>query len=106
MGSSTSASILGIVQQGEIKGIDDVSVIEWVVDVGIMIMVPRVGHESEKKDDDEESNGCDCLIFLGPLPPPSESAKPRVRHYFFIGCPRGEGACGSYPRVESVNLFS
>jgi hypothetical protein len=59
-----------------------VIVIEWVVDFGIInIVAPRIGHESEKKDDDGESDGCDSPIFLGPFSPPSESAKLRVGHY-------------------------
>ena len=45
--------------------------IEWVIEVGIITVAPRVGDESEKKDDEREANGCDCLVLLGPLPPPS-----------------------------------
>ena len=78
MGSCTGACILGIAHQGEVDEI--VSVIEWVVEVGVITAAPRVGDESEKKDDEREANGCDCPLLLGPLPPPSQTSKPWVRH--------------------------
>lgn len=74
MGSCTGACILGIAHQGEVDEI--VSVIERVVEVGVITAAPRVGDESEKKDDEREANGCDCPLLLGPLPPPSQTSKP------------------------------
>ena len=50
--------------------------IEWVVEVGVITAAPRVRDESEKKDDEREANGCNCLVLLGPLPPPSQTSKP------------------------------
>jgi hypothetical protein len=56
-----------------------VAAIEWLVDVRVNA-APRVGDERQQEDGDGESDGCDGPILLGPLPPPSESAKALVRH--------------------------
>lgn len=74
MGSCTGACILSIAQQGEVDEI--VSVIKWVVEVGVITAAPRVGDESEKEDDEREAKGCDCPFLLGPLHPPSQTSKP------------------------------
>lgn len=79
--SRTGASILGIVKQSEVDqiGSDGVTAIEWSVDVRV-IVAPRVGDESEKKEDEGESDGCDRPVLLGPVPPPSERAEPTSCH--------------------------
>lgn len=41
----------------------------------------RVGDEGAEKDDEGESDGGDGPVLPGPLPPPSDRAEPRVRHW-------------------------
>lgn len=76
IGSFTGAFILGIVEQGKVDQIggDGVIVIERLVD-------QRVGYEGAEKEEEGESDSSNRPVLPGTLPPPSDRAEPRVRHW-------------------------